>query len=158
MLVTMIVWRRKIVSGSCLRWLEIILTFVGVGDVSSHYKSFPLRYSLRYFLRYSLRLTSVSTFFSSLRDSESRCEYLLFLTMKVDFRITSGNFRGSLKFNLMQFLLTGTSHGISFSYSSILPVSEQFWPWCYVQHHLFITFIRNMKFQYPKNLWVVKNN
>ena len=40
MLTTKVVLPRKIVSWNCLQWLEIRLTFVGVGE-SFHYKSFP---------------------------------------------------------------------------------------------------------------------
>ena len=33
----------KIVSWNCLQWLEILFTFIGVGDASFHYKFFPLQ-------------------------------------------------------------------------------------------------------------------
>ena len=39
---TMVAWLRKIVNWNRLQWLEILLTFVGLADVSFHYNSFPL--------------------------------------------------------------------------------------------------------------------
>ena len=39
MSVTMVAWQRKIVNLNYLKWLEILLTFLGVSDVSFHYKS-----------------------------------------------------------------------------------------------------------------------
>ena len=39
---TMVAWLRKIVDWNRLQWLEILLTFVGLADVSFHYNSFPL--------------------------------------------------------------------------------------------------------------------
>ena len=36
---TMVAWLRKITTWNCLQWLEILLIFVGIGDVSFHYKS-----------------------------------------------------------------------------------------------------------------------
>ena len=40
---TMIAWLRKIVSWNCLQWLEILLTFGGLANVSLHYDSFSLQ-------------------------------------------------------------------------------------------------------------------
>ena len=50
--------------------LEIVLTFIGVGDVSFHYKLS--------FLRNCLRLNSVSDFSRLLRDLKFRCGFLIF--------------------------------------------------------------------------------
>ena len=36
---TMVAWLRKIVNWNRLQWLEILLTFVGLADVSLHYDS-----------------------------------------------------------------------------------------------------------------------
>ena len=63
--------------------LEILLTFVRVGDASFHYKLFPLRY-LKELFKANLQI------FSLLRDSEFRCRFLFFLTMKVVISIISG--------------------------------------------------------------------
>ena len=54
-------------------------------------------------------------------------------------------------------VIGSNSHAISFSYSSISPVSKQFQLLFFTQHNLFITFIGNIKFKYPKNSWIVKN-
>ena len=67
---SMVACLRKIVSWNRLKWLKILLTFAGVGDVSFHNKSV--------FLGTCVRLTSVSTFSSSLRDSEFKCGFLIF--------------------------------------------------------------------------------
>ena len=50
--------------------LEILLTFIGVGDVSFHYKLS--------FLRNCLRLNSVSDFSRLLKDLKFRCGFLIF--------------------------------------------------------------------------------
>ena len=68
MLTIMIVWVRKIVNWNRLQWLEVLLTFVGVGDVNFCYKS-------GFFKE---KLTSVSKFSSSPKDSEFRCGFLIF--------------------------------------------------------------------------------
>ena len=136
----MIAWRRKIVCWSCLWWLEILLKFVGVGDVSFCYKSFSSRNWV--FLRYCLRLTSVSKFFSSLMDSE-----FTFLMMKVGFRITSGNFRVSLKLNLMQFSFAGNWIKIHMVFHFFKAQSFLFQDSSDPDVTPNITFIRNMKFQ-----------
>ena len=39
---SMVVWLRNIVSWNSLQWLEILLTFIGAGDLSFHYKSLPI--------------------------------------------------------------------------------------------------------------------
>ena len=36
------VWPKNIAGWNCLKCLEILLTFVRVGDVSVHYKSIPV--------------------------------------------------------------------------------------------------------------------
>ena len=72
------------------KWLEILFTFVGAGDATFHYKLFPLRF-LKELFKANLRI------FSLLMDSEFRCRLLIFLMMKIDIRIISGNFRVNRK-------------------------------------------------------------
>ena len=80
-----------------------------------------------------------------------------FLTMKVEVPIISGIFRVNrnlifylkLLCNFCWNMMESKSTCISFSYSSIPPVLKEFWPWCYAQHNLFITFIGNTIFSCP---------
>ena len=52
--------------------LEILLTFVGLADISLHYDSFSL------YIGNCLRLTTTFEFSSSLRDLEFRCGFYFF--------------------------------------------------------------------------------
>ena len=54
------------------KWLEMLFTFVGVGDTGFHYKLFPIRFLKKLFMA-NLRI------FSLLRDSEFRCKFLIFV-------------------------------------------------------------------------------
>ena len=80
-----------------------------------------------------------------------------FSMMKVDVWIIPGIFRVNRKLIFYLKLLCNFRWKVieckftwhSFSYSSIPPVSKYFWPWCYAQHNLFITFIGNAKLYCP---------
>ena len=116
------------------------------------YTMIRFRYKLG-FLSNCLKLTSAFEFSSSLRDFEFRCSFY-FLNDESWCSDNFRNFQGKLRLIFHLKLLCNfrwkvieskfTWHFLFLQFNS--PCLKQFWPWCYAQHNLFITFIGNTKF------------
>ena len=100
-----------------------------------------------------LKLTSAFEFSSSLRDLEFRCGFYFFNNERWcsdNFRYFQGKSRLIFHWELLcNFCWKVIESKFMWDFLFLQfnpPVSKQFWPWCYAQHNVFITFIGNIKF------------